>query len=124
LADTLWSFSGTAFSEVAAFSQAVGQYQKDITKKDSWKPASVVLPVTLVLVSYNYCAGDDQEQDTLALTSANGQNFTAVDLLFQIHNGVVDRLQGSDHHFFEGLRLNSAPPPAISPPLYVLNLGS
>jgi hypothetical protein len=121
--DVLWSLTGDTFDSSEAFSEAVRQYHIDITNKDTWNPDVVALPAPKVFVSYTYW-GDDQEETTLELTSVNGRDFAALDLLFKIHNAVVDQLSGNDHHFFEGLSLNSVPPTALGLPLYTLNLGS
>ena len=121
--DTLWSFTGDTFDSSEAFSEAVQQYHMDITGKDTWEPDLMVLPAPRVTVAYTYFGYDDEEEATIELTAANDRDFTALDLLFKIHNAVIDQLSGDDHHFFEGLSLNSAPS-GNSPPLYLLDLGS
>ncbi len=110
MGDTLWSFAGDTYDTRAEFSDEVREYHLDIEGEDTWRPDEVVLPVPRVKVSYEYWNDDgDEEEAELDLTAENGKNFTALDLLFQIHNAVVERLRDMDHHFFEGLEVESAP---------------
>lgn len=123
LVHTLWSFTGDRFVDQSAFSEEVRQYQIDITGKDQWRPDLIVVPVPSVQVAYEYWNDDgDQIEDVLRLVSTNGRDFTSLELLFQIHNAVVENVCDDDHHFFEGLTLEDAP--SGQPPQYLLNLGS
>jgi hypothetical protein len=123
LPDLAWSFTGTRFADVQAFSEEVRQYQIDIIGEDSWNPGQVVLPLARVLVAYECWKGDEQATLTVELASVGGQHFTALGLMFQLHNAVVEDLRDIDHHFFEGLGLNSLPVAGL-PPLYLLHQGS
>jgi len=67
--------------------------------------------------------GDEQIEPVVEFSSDDGKAFTAGELLFKIHNAVVDQLREINHHFFEGLGLHSHQT-AGKPPLYVLNQGS
>jgi hypothetical protein len=67
--------------------------------------------------------GDEQIEPMVALTAENGVAFSVGDLLFQLHNAVVEQLESIDHHFFEGLALVSSSASG-QPPLYRLQQGS
>jgi hypothetical protein len=124
MGSTLWSFIGTTFDDPATFSEEVRQYHIDVTGKDTWAPDLVVLPVPHVQLAYEYWDdNDDQIEDVLDLKSSNGRDFTALDLLFQLHNAVVEEIRDGDHHFFEGLTLDTEVPTGEIPQ-YLLNLGS
>jgi hypothetical protein len=118
-----WSFTGARFADAQAFSEEVRQYQIDIVGEDSWSPGEVVLPLARVLVAYECRKGDEQVTQTVELASTGGRHFIALDLMFQLHNAVVEDLRDIDHHFFEGLGLNSLPVAGL-PPLYLLRQGS
>jgi hypothetical protein len=123
LGDVLWSFVGGRFADRAAFDAAVRQYQIDIRSKDTWRPSEVVIPGSKLRLVYECWEGDKQIEPVIELSSDSGASFTASELLFKIHNAVVEQLRGMDHHFFEGLVPHSRQI-ADQPPLYELNLGS
>jgi hypothetical protein len=119
----VWSFTGGRCDDASEFSERVREYQIDILGTDEWAPDEIILPVPQVLISYPVDNADG-DVETIRLTSANKDAFTALDLLYQIHNAIVESVEHSDHHFNEGLSLNSAPPPELGDALYILNLGS
>jgi hypothetical protein len=115
-----WSFVGGRYDDVNQFVKEINEYLADV-EAAPWDPEAVVLPVPRVTVSYRNDSASGE--GLVELSSENGQAFTARDLLFQIHNAIVEEVEDLDHHFFEGLRLNSIPV-GDAPPLYVLRLGS
>jgi hypothetical protein len=117
------SFIGSPFSSRAVFDSKVRQYQIDICKKDTWRPDQVVIPCPCIRVVYRCWERDEQIEPVIELASENGESFTAGDLLFQLHNAVVEHLREIDHHFLEGLVLHSRQVDG-KPPLYVLRQGS
>jgi hypothetical protein len=124
LPDTAWSFDGSVFDDRAKFSDEVREYQIDIVGEDAWRPHDVVLPLPRVLVAYEHWDDEgDQVETVLDLESKDGKHFTALDLLFQVHNAVVEDLCDDDHHFFEGLTLEPEASCAHLP-RYSLRLGS
>lgn len=120
----LWSFNGERFSDVKAFDAELVQYSIDIQGENRWEPDAVVLDSPTVEVLYEYwdlSGEEDREVEaTLELSAANGKAFTALDLLFQLHNATVENLRGMDHCFFEGLSLDSD----SDKPRYFMYLGS
>jgi hypothetical protein len=120
LDNVCWSFVGDTFADRPRFSDEVRQYQIDITGKDSWQPNAIAIPAGLVRVVYSQGGLGDDGQVEL---SSEQQFFTAGELLFQLHNAVVQQLRDVDQHFFEGLELVSGPSPS-APAIYRLRLGS
>lgn len=120
-----WGFHGGKYESLEEFVQAVIDYNKDFGKK--WLPNEIVLACTNVTVQYSYW--DENEEDEVEedfnLVADDKSGFTAGELLYKIHNQVVEKLEDDDHHFFEGLTLwdgeNYSNPNA---PLYFLNQGS
>ncbi|MBX7170881.1 MAG: hypothetical protein K1X72_07985 [Pyrinomonadaceae bacterium] len=117
LRDVYWSFGGKVFENQAEFSEKVRQYQIDIKEKDDWQPEKVVLESSAINLIYEFWEDDDEIEKVVEINADNGESFTAGELLFKIHNLVVDDLRGMDRHFFEGLSLDK-------PPTFWLNLGS
>jgi hypothetical protein len=118
-----WSFIGAPFADRAAFDEKVRQYQMTIGGKDTWRPEQIVIPCPRIRVVYMCWQGDEQVEPVLELVSDHGESFTAGELLFKVHNAVVEQLREINHHFFEGLGLHSRQT-AGKPPLYVLSQGS
>jgi hypothetical protein len=118
-----WSFSGAPFAERAAFDEKVRQYQMTIGGQDTWQPEQIVIPYPRIRVFYMCWHGDEQVEPVIELVSDNGEFFTAGELLFKVHNAVVEQLREINHHFFEGLSLHSRQTAGM-PPLYVLRQGS
>ena len=121
LEDVDWSFVGGVRSSFESFCQSVRQDQLDIEGNDSWDPAVIVLPVQRVSIIYKPHPFEDDEVVNLAAKAESG--FSAGELLFKLHNSVVEDLEDRDHHFFEGLTLNSWPV-AQALAVYVMRLGS
>lgn len=103
--DVCWSFVGSPFASREEFDARVREYQILIREKDSWRPDAVVLSVPRVAVRYECWQGDKQIEPVVLLEADDGRAFTAGELLFKVHNAVVEQLREIDHHFFEGLVL-------------------
>ena len=53
-----------------------------------------------------HCWRQEREiEPWIPVDSANGRFFSAANLLFLLHNAVVEDLRNMDHQFFEGLGL-------------------
>jgi len=123
LSDVPWSFSGQPHSSCEAFSVAIGEYLSRIGQSGVWNPDALVLAQPKVLVTYSCWRGDEEFDPVVELTSEGVAGFTASELLFKLHNAVLGDMAETDHHFFEGLRLNSKPVGEV-PPLYIVQQGS
>ena len=90
------------------------QYQLDICPEEDvalrWNPTELVLPnIKTITLWYE---GLDEEAEALdeksiELKTENPVGFSALDLLYTIHNAVVTEMNEIDHHFFEGITLKS-----------------
>ena len=123
LQDVFWSFSGDPFTERGAFETSLRQYQKDINNIDSWSSAEPVILTSQIRVQYMHWKDDKQIESIITLNAENCAGFSTGELMFLLHNAVVEQLRGIDHHFFEGLALIGEQEDE-RPPLYVLCQGS
>ncbi len=121
--EVYWSFTGTVSSDIAAFNHQVQQYQISIKDENTWRPEEVVIPCPKIRVLYMCWQDGDQVEPIIELTSDNGKSFSAGELLFKVHNAVVEKLREIDHHFFEGFCLSSRQS-SHKAPLYILSQGS
>jgi hypothetical protein len=125
MSNIYWGFYGGRYDSYTQFVKEITTYNKDLNNE--WNPYETVLNCKEVTVQYSYW--DENEEDEIEedfnLLADNQTNFSAGELLFKIHNQVVEKLENEDHHFFEGLTLwegeNYSNPNA---PLYFLNQGS
>lgn len=121
----LWGFYGGKYESREKFIQAVTDYNKKFGKE--WTPNETTLTYTNVTIQYSYWDEDEEDEveEDFNLVADDKSGFTAGELLYKIHNQVVEKLEDDDHHFFEGLTLwdgeNYSNPNA---PLYFLNQGS
>ena len=105
LEDVNWAFRGEPFADRAEFSRRVHEWQRQIGGH-AWRPEEVVIRAPRVRIEYLGVRdpSDEVYQDlTFDLVADDGRSFTADELLFKLHNAVVERLRESDHQYFEGL---------------------
>ena len=103
--DVCWSFTGSPFVTREEFDASVRHDQIRFRKKDSWRPDAIIIPAPRVAVRYMCWQGDEQVEPVVTLEADDGVRFPAGELLFKLHNAVVEQLREIDHHFFEGLTL-------------------
>jgi len=116
-----WRFRGDPYADLASFNEAVHRYYVACSF-EGWDPDEVVLRCPLIRVMY-MCWKRGRQIEPIVELSADGESFTAGELLFKIHNAVVEHLRGMDHVYFEGLSLHTTKNPN-QPPLYGLMQGS
>jgi len=123
LQDIGWSFVGGRFRDRGSFEDSLRRYQVRLGNPDTLEPGELAILSPVIRVQFMCWDGDEQIEPIVTFTAENGVAFSVGDLLFQLHNAVVEKLEGMDHHFFEGLALVSSP--ASEPtPLYRLRQGS
>ena len=105
--DLYWSFHGEKYQSRRKFDEEVRQYQIEITGIDSWENNEIVLRSPRVRIEYFRLENRFYHEELIAIESDNGEFFTAVELLFKVHNAVVEHLRELNHHFFEGFDLKS-----------------
>jgi hypothetical protein len=85
-----------------------------------WPPERIALWASRAQIGF----AADGGESTLTLTAPDGERFSAAELLFQLHNGVVGRLAADAPRFFEGLSLAAEPGEATGAgPRYRLQVG-
>ncbi len=117
-----WAFGGAPVIDMRDFSDEVQQYQCKVGRANTWLPDQIVVVAPKLYVQFPDSHGDDSEFPSHEeLVSDDGKNFSAVELLFKIHNIFVERYCDGDEQFLEGLTLVSK---NKIPPVYLLNIGS
>lgn len=143
----VWTFNDIEYKSIDDFNAKVNQYQNLILKeKAGWKPDEIIIARPLVDISYTVWIDRDSlaENETLLETddffedeeniedglfqaevdarfsADNGKNFTALELLYKLHQQMTTKELG-DHVFFEGLEEDEN---STSIPRFYLNCGS
>ena len=147
LNQVVWTFNDIEYKSIDDFNAKVNQYQNLILKeKAAWKPEEIIIARPLVDISYTVWIDRDSlaENETLLETddffedeensedglfqadvgarfrADNGKNFTALELLYKLHQQMTTKELG-DHVFFEGLEEDEG---ATNIPRFHLNCGS
>lgn len=129
LNQVVWTFTDIEYKSIDDFNAKVHQYQNLILKeKASWKPDEIIITCPLVDISYTVWIDKDSlaENETLLetddffedeensedglfqaevearLRADNGKNFTALELLYKLHQQMTTKELGK-HVFFEVL---------------------
>ncbi len=123
MADILWSFTGGKRSSQEAFKEELVRYNLEVGKREI-DPDEIVEESGEVIVLLAYEDEDGDRVGEFRLTADNGESFTLGEILYKIHNHVVECLDGLDYHFFEGLLDNGPHEQYPDIPFYYLNLGS
>jgi len=123
LGDVAWRFVGGAFSDLDSFESSLRQYQERFGEAIGFEPGELAILAPAIRVQYMCWDGEEQTYPIVTLAAKNGVAFSVGDLLFQLHNAVVEKLENIDHHYFEGLVLVSSQA-GNQPPLYTLCQGS
>jgi hypothetical protein len=101
-----WGFLGGKYKSSNEFVLAVTEYNHELggTK---WNSCEKVLSSKNVFIQYSYWDYDaeDEIEDVFDLEADSKTGFTAGELLYKVHNQVVDKLESETHHFFEGFLL-------------------
>jgi len=105
MSDVRWGFYENKYDSFEKFILEVIEYNKDLDLE--WIPEKTVLDCREIIIQYSYWDDDIKtviEKD-FELIADNQTGFSAGELLFKIHNQVVDRLQNEDFNIFQGLAL-------------------
>ena len=127
LKDVVWVLRPILYTDREEFAAAVRDYHMAIVNSDDrWRPHERVLAARRISLWFECWEGDDEFEVTIELATEDPEGWTTLDLLFAVHQRVVDHLKADnatlgDHCFFEGLSLRSADD---DPPSYDLFLGS
>lgn len=126
LPEVYWRFwEEDPFDDRSSFAARVTEYGRDISESFSWDPDSVAIQTPRVRVKYFGADPEDESEYAdyeAVLESADGRTFTNGELLFSLHNAVVQHLRNVDHSYFEGLALVETSD--ADEPVYELQQGS
>jgi hypothetical protein len=123
MSEIVWQFDGKAFNDINEFETCVRSRQIDVFgHDDDWLPELVLIKQNRIHVLFiSEVDGTDVEM-VVELVSDTASGFSMLELLFKIHNSVVDVLKNNAHNYFEGLRLGES---KFGFPLtYVMEVGS
>lgn len=115
LGSLAWSCSDDRYATPEALSAAIRRYHLAVFESDErWQPDELVLASPRVSVIFECWEGDDQRERRLELSCDDPRGFTALALIYGIHEGIAEHLQTyeaslGDHCFFEGLVRSDAP---------------
>lgn len=125
LSDVHWIFDGDKFNSLETFEAAVRTAQVEfLGHDDDWHPEEIIVEFPAVRISF-ICEIDGRDvEKELLLESSQAKGFSTCELLFKIHNGVVEPLFDDSHNFFEGLCYNEANQESGKSPIFLLALGS
>lgn len=108
-----WSLGrGKTYEEPESVDREIADFYSEYLpeRKDTWRPHEIVLehPEICIWFSAHAATPPHEEQDGSIVLHAQGDAFTALDLVFQMTNAVAARLKDEDwdlfdHCFFEGL---------------------
>lgn len=125
LSDVHWVFDGEAVYNLETFEAAVRKAQVEILgHDDDWHPEEVIVQFPELVVSFVACINDKDVEHEILLESAETVGFSTCELLFKIHNGVVELLRDDSHNYFEGLCYDKSWHEPGKPPIFLLGLGS
>ena len=101
-----WRFWGGKYNSQEEFVQNVTNYNQDLGKK-RWNSDKTILSSPKVSILYSYWDFDIEEEieEVFELEANNETGFTAGELLYKVHNQVVDKLETELHQSFEGFLL-------------------
>lgn len=120
--DIHWSIAGIKYASRDEFDEAVHQYRLEICISGYWDPAMIAVLAPRIRIDWAYADGEEYPS-ILEFESDNGLWFTEGELLFKIHNALVDQCNELDHRYFEGINLDKQQEPG-KPPLYSFFPGS
>lgn len=124
MVNMLWSFSGGKRDTLEKFVEELIAYNRETAQREI-DPDEIVQKNREIIVSYSRYEEEDEQTDVeIRLVSDSDEGFTVGELLYKIHNRIVESLEDSDHHFFEGLIDSGKHEKYPDIPFYYLNLGS
>ena len=101
-----WRFLGGQYNSQDEFIRNVTEYNKELGKK-KWNSEKTVLASSKVSILYSYWdyEVDEEIEEVFELEAKNETGFTAGELLYKVHNQIVDKMENELHQSFEGFLL-------------------
>jgi len=119
LSDIQWVIIGSIYYSRVNFNEAVHRHRLEICISGYWNPSMISILVPRIAIQ---CSDGDGNDFILDFESDNGHWFTDGELLFKIHNAMVEQCNECDHRFFEGLHFVKNQESGT--PMYSLSIGS
>jgi hypothetical protein len=119
----LWSFTGGKRGTQEQFVEELVRYNLETDGREI-DPDEIVETGQEIIITFAYEEDGEQKDGEFRLTADCGNGFTAGELLYKIHNRVVEHLEVLDYHLFRGLPDNGTHDEYPGIPFYYLNLGS
>jgi hypothetical protein len=94
-----WSFIGEKYATLEKFEEQLNEEGVQISDH------ALILDAEIKIICEYVDEDDDDHKIEFNLKAENGSSFNGIELLFKIHNEVVEELDDNDYHFFEGLNL-------------------
>ena len=106
MAGVYWRFLGGKYESQTEFVRNVTEFNKEF-RKNKWNSNETVLKSSKVSILYSYWDYDIDEEieEVFELEANNKTGFTAGELLYKVHNQVIDKLENEVHQSFEGFLL-------------------
>jgi len=120
-----WGFFGGMYNSYEKFIQAVAEYNWELGG-NKWNPEEIILASTQVTIQYSYWDYDAENEIemTFDLEADNEAGFSTGELLYKVHNQVVEKLENETHHFFDGFLLRKHENyKDLHKPIYFINQG-
>jgi len=105
LNNVMWSFIGDQYKSQNQFYKEFIEYQDDLENL-SFKPENMdelIISSPSIKIKYWGLKNDEHLEMVVVFNADNGLAFSVGELMFKLHNSVVNYLNDLDHHFYEGL---------------------
>jgi len=125
MAGIYWGFFGGTYNSLKKFNRAVAEYNRDLGVK-KWNSEEIILASKHVTIQYSYWDYDtDSEiEEDFVLQAGSEAGFSAGELLYKVHNQVVEKIENETHNFFEGFLLGQHEfYQNLKKPVYFINYG-
>lgn len=107
LCDTLWDFAAQGpYRSREVFDAAVHSHhlEAEVSPEECWQPAALAMPSCRAVIRYfSDPPGEGELCHEVELSCDGVAGFTAGELLYKLHNAVIERVRGNWRHWFEGL---------------------
>ena len=125
MSSIFWGFFGGMYHSYEKFIRAVVEYNRELGGK-KWNSEEIILASTHVTIQYSYWDYDVENEidESFDLEADNEAGFSAGELLYKVHNQVVEKLENETHHYFEGFLLGKPEYyKNLNKPVYFINQG-
>lgn len=101
LENICWSFIGATYTSSDEFRVELLKYQLEGFEEDLLDEICIL--ERMIEIEYWTYEKDNQVDRKVIIEADNGISLSVVELLYKLHNLVVEDMEEIDHHFFQGL---------------------